>query len=672
MSAPTLRELAAQLRVDSIRCSTRAGSGHPSSSLSAADLMAVLLRDFLRWDVANPKHPNNDHLVFSKGHASPLLYAMLKAASIVSDSELMTYRQLGSRLQGHPTPAVPWVDVATGSLGQGLPIAVGIALAGKFLEDLPYRTWVLLGDSEMSEGSIWEAFDHARQCRLNRLVAILDMNRLGQRGPTPLGWDSAAYAARARAFGWHAIEIDGHDLDAIQDAYSVAENAIDAPTLIIARTIKGKGVAYLEDTPGWHGKALDEPRAEVAIRELGGPRSVEVETQRPANLELAPLPRPAPLELPCWARGEHVATRKAYGAALAAVGAAHPEVVALDGEVSNSTYAELFAEKLPAHFFEMYIAEQQMVAAAVGMSVRGRVPFASTFAAFFTRAHDFVRMAAVSQANINLCGSHAGVSVGSDGPSQMGLEDLAMMRAVQGSTVLHPCCANQTAKLVASMVSCPGIVYLRTLRDATPVLYGADEEFPIGGSKELRASNRDRVAIIAVGSTVHEALEAYERLRERGVAVRVVDAYSVKPLDVGGVCRAILGSGGRAVIVEDHLAEGGLGEAVLASLAGEEPLPARVVHLAVTTLPGSGTGAELRHEVGIDADAIVDAALELLGEEEEEEEREPRTCWVCGAAASWRILVGGEDDELTEEDACEEHAGGHRHIATLPAEQARH
>lgn len=612
MSTPDLADLAAQLRVDSVRSSTEARSGHPTSSLSAADLMAVLLRDFLRWDLARPDDPNNDHLIFSKGHASPLLYAMMKAAGIVTDVELLSFRRFGSRLQGHPVPTFPWIDVATGSLGQGLPVGVGIALAGKYLEDLPYRVWVLLGDSEMSEGSIWEALDHARHYRLGNLVAVLDMNRLGQRGETPLGWDSNAYAARARAFGWRTFEIDGHDLAAIEAAYAEATQASESPALIVARTVKGKGVAFLENANGWHGKALDRGQCTRAVAELGGERSVVVSMQRPAKAAPSARPAAAALELPRYEAGERVATRKAYGDALTAVGRARTEVVALDGEVSNSTYADVFARALPAHYFEMFIAEQQMVAAAVGLSARGRIPFASTFAAFLTRAYDFIRMAAISGADIRLCGSHAGVSIGEDGPSQMGLEDLAMMRAVHGSTVLYPCCANQTAKLLAEMVDRPGVVYLRTTREKTPVLYPPSEIFPIVGSKVLRATADDRVTIVAAGITVHEALAAHALLDDEGTSVRVVDAYSVKPIDAAGIRAAIAASGGRAIVVEDHFPEGGLGDAVLECLAGEDALPSRVTHLAVTTMPSSGTPEELLRAAGIDAAAIVDAVHEVL------------------------------------------------------------
>ncbi|WP_437646406.1 transketolase [Sorangium sp. So ce362] len=605
------RELAQQLRVDSLRASTRAGSGHPTSSLSAADLMAVLLCDYLRWDLGHPENPNNDHVIFSKGHASPLLYAMFKAAGVISDAELLSFRRFRSRLEGHPVPTLPWVDVATGSLGQGLPFGVGIALSGKYLEKIPYRVWVLLGDSEMSEGSIWEAFDHARHYQLGNIIAILDMNRLGQRGQTPLGWNSAAYAERARAFGWRALEIDGHDPSAISAAYAEALRAPDAPALIVARTMKGRGVSLVEDKDGWHGKALDEAQCAKAIEELGGVRDIVIEPEAPAPGQPAPRPTTEPLRLPTYERSTDVATRRAYGDALKALGAARADIVALDGEVNNSTFAQEFAEAHPDRYFEMFISEQQMVAAAVGMSVRRWSPFASTFAAFLSRAYDFVRMAAVSRADIRLCGSHAGVSIGEDGPSQMGLEDLAMMRAVHGSTVLYPCCANQTARLVAAMADQEGIVYLRTTREKTPVLYGSTEPFPIGGSKVLREAPHDHVTIIAAGITVHEALKAHAALEASGLSARVVDAYCVKPIDAAGIRAAVRATAGNAIVVEDHWAEGGLGDAVLESLAGEEPVAARVVHLAVREMPGSGSPAELLHAAEIDASSIAGAARRL-------------------------------------------------------------
>ena len=602
------RELGQQLRVDSIRSSAVTKSGHPTSSMSAADLMAVLLAKYLHYDFDSPDDPRNDHLVFSKGHASPLLYSMYKAAGAVTDKELLTFRKFGSRLQGHPTPEIPWVDVATGSLGQGLPFCVGIALAGKKLDQLPYRVWALCGDSEMAEGSMWEAFEHAAYYKLDNLTAIIDVNRLGQRGETMHGWDLDSYADRARAFGWLAIEIDGHDVEAVDKAYGEAISTQGVPTVIVAKTIKGKGVTEVEDKPNWHGKALDDP--DKAIEELGGVRNIAVDVAKP---EFDGQPHSfdeSPLELPTWELGEEVATRLAYGEALVAIGTANGKVVALDGEVSNSTYAELFAKAHPDRYFEMFIAEQQLVAAAVGLQVREWVPFASTFAAFFSRAYDFIRMAAISQANIRLCGSHAGVSIGEDGPSQMALEDLAMMRAVHGSTVLYPCDANQTAKLVAEMADREGIVFLRTTRAATPVVYAADEEFPIGGARVLREG--DDIAIVGAGITLHESLKAAEQLESEGVSARVIDLYSVKPVDGETLRAAAEATGGRVLTVEDHWSEGGIGDAVLEALSDGET-PARVVRLAVREMPGSGKPAELLAAAGIDADHIVEAARALVG-----------------------------------------------------------
>ena len=601
------RELGQQLRIDSIRCSAAAGSGHPTSGMSAADLMAVLLDGYLRYDFDAPELPTNDRLIFSKGHASTLLYAMYKAAGAISDDELLTYRRFGSRLEGHPTPVLPWVDVATGSLGQGLPIGVGVALAGKRLDRLPYRVWVLCGDSETAEGSIWEAFEHAAHYELDNLVAILDVNRLGQRGETMVGWNLETYAARARAFGWHAIVLDGHDVDEIDRAYAEAAATEGKPTVVIARTKKGKGVAAVEDKGGLHGKALDD--VDAAIAELGGLRNLRVEVAKPEPGAPHTFGE-ARLELPRYVLGQEVATRKVYGEALAALGSSRGDIVALDGEVSNSTYAELFAAAHPDRFFEMYIAEQQLVAAAVGLQVRGWRPFASTFAAFLSRAYDFIRMSAISRANLCLCGSHAGVSIGEDGPSQMALEDLAALRAVHGSTVLHPCDANQTAKLVAAMADLEGISYLRTLRPATPVIYDADERFTVGGSRVLRSSEDDDVAIVGAGITVHEALKAAELLEGEGIQARVVDAYSIKPIDAATLEAASEATGGRIVTVEDHWPEGGLGDAVLEAVADLERRP-RVVKLAVRAMPGSGKPEELLAAAGIDAEHIAAAAREL-------------------------------------------------------------
>ena len=598
-------ELAQQLRVDSVRAAAAPKSGHPTSSMSAADLMAVLLAKYLRYDFDAPENPANDHLIFSKGHASPLLYSLYKAAGAVSEDELLTFRKFGSRLEGHPTPVLPWVDVATGSLGQGLPISVGVALAGKKLDRIRYRVWCLCGDSEMAEGSMWEAFDHAAFSGLDNLTAIIDVNRLGQRGETMHGWDLDSYADRARAFGWHAIEIDGHDLAAIDRAYEEATSTTGKPTVIVAKTIKGKGVREVEDKPGWHGKALDDP--EHAIEELGGIRNLTVDVAKPETGEPHAFETGA-LELPAYDVGEEVATRKAYGEALAALGKADGLVVALDGEVSNSTFAEIFAEAEPERYFEMYIAEQQMAAAAVGIQVRGWKPFASTFAAFWTRAYDFVRMAAISQADIRLCGSHAGVSIGEDGPSQMALEDLAAFRAVHGSTVLYPSDGNSTAKLVVEMADQEGIIFMRTTRAGTPVLYEAGEDFPIGGSKVVREG--DDVTIVGAGITLHEALKAADTLSGEGVSARVIDLYSVKPIDAETLRAAAEATGG-IVTVEDHWPEGGIGEAVLSVFAEDEDRPT-VVRLAVESMPGSGKPDELLAAAGIDAEHIADAARKLV------------------------------------------------------------
>jgi len=599
------RDLAQQLRVDSIRTSDAAQSGHPTSSLSAADLMAVLISNHLHCDFDEPDNPNNDHLIFSKGHASPLLYSMYKALGLVSDEELLTYRTVGSRLQGHPTPSLPWVKVATGALGQGLPVGVGLALAAKRLDHLPYRTWVLCGDSEMTEGSMWEALEHAGHLGLDNLTAIVDVNRLGQRGFSMHQWDLDAFVRPAEALGWNVITVDGHDLEAIDNAYAEAVGMPGKPTVIFAKTLKGKGVTEVEDRNEVHGKPVQD--AEKAIEELGGARDVTVETSMPITDQAPHQFMVSGADIPEFEVGEEVATRKAFGQALVALGSSRGDVVALDAEISNSTNAQLFTVAHPERYFEMYIAEQLMVAAAVGIQIRGWVPYVSTFAAFLTRAYDFVRMAAISQADMNLVGSHAGVSIGEDGPSQMGLEDLAMFRAVHGSTVLHPCDPNQTAQLVWQMADRPGIRYLRTLRPSLPAIYSADERFEIGGSHVVRQSDEDQVAIVACGITVHEALEAAETLEGEGVQARVIDCYSVKPIDADTLREAARATGGRIVTVEDHWAEGGLGDAVLDALADSDE-PTRVVKMAVRKMPGSGSTEEMLADAGIDAAAIVEQA----------------------------------------------------------------
>jgi len=609
MDASQWGELGQQLRVDSVRASAAAGSGHPTSSMSAADLIAVLIAEHLRFDVDKPDDPNNDHVIFSKGHASPLEYSMLKAMGVFDDAELLTFRKFGSRLQGHPIPNLPMVDVATGSLGQGLPIGVGVALTGQRLDRLPYRVWVLCGDSELAEGSIWEAFEHAAYAGLDNLVAILDINRLGQRGETMHGWNLRNYAGRVEANGWHAIEIDGHDVEAIDRAYAEAEATSGKPTAIIAKTVKGKGVAAVENKNGFHGKPLDDP--EAAIAELGGERDLHVDVAKPESHGTPHVFETSGAALPTYDLGDKVATRKAYGDALTAVGANHGDVVALDGEVGNSTYAELFSDTHPDRYFEMFIAEQQMIATAVGMQVRGWKPYASTFAAFLARSADFTRMAAISRADLRVSGSHAGVSIGEDEPSQMALEDLAYFRALHSSAVLYPCDGNQTAQLTEAMADRDGITYIRTTRGGTPVIYGPDDRFEIGGSRVVRASDEDEVLLVGAGITLHEALQAADALADDGIRARVVDCYSLKPIDTDGLREAAAAAGDRVVTVEDHWPEGGMGDAVLGAFADVDDRP-RVVKLAVRDMPGSGKPDELLHAAGIDADAIASAARALV------------------------------------------------------------
>jgi transketolase len=605
----TLQKIAAQIRYHILTMSTQAGSGHPTSSLSGVELMAGLLfGGIFRYDLNDPKHPNNDRLIFSKGHASPLFYALWAAAGKLTEAELMTYRHFGSHLEGHPTPVFPLTEAATGSLGQGLSIGVGQALNAKYLDKLPYMTYVFLGDSEMAEGSQWEALQLAAHYGLDNLVGVLDVNRLGQRGETMYGWDLMAYEHRVAAMGWETILIDGHSFPEVLAAYQRAITVTDKPTLIIARTVKGKGVSFVENLNGWHGKTLDQEQLARALAELGPvDRALRGTVLQPEDLKPAEVsPQPAPP--PSYPADQPVATRKAYGNALRRLYPEFPRMVVLDGEVSNSTYAEILKEAHPERFFEMYIAEQNMVGMALGLQCRGQLPFVSTFAAFFSRAYDQIRMSQYSDANLKFCGSHAGVSIGEDGPSQMGLEDLAMFRAILGSVVLYPCDAVSTEHLVAAAARRRGIVYLRTTRMATPILYGPEEEFSIGGCKVLRQSPRDAVTVIGAGITVVEALKAHEELQQQGIAIRVIDLYSVKPVDERTLKEAAAAT--RAIItVEDHYPEGGLGDAVRAALA-DTPTP--VYSLAVHLRPKSGKPEELLAYEGISHGAIINKVQDLL------------------------------------------------------------
>jgi transketolase len=610
MNNEEIHQLAQRLRIDSIRAAEAASSGHPTSSMSAADLMAMLMARYLHYDFDQPENPNNDHLIFSKGHASPLVYAMFRAAGAITDEELLSFRQFGSRLEGHPTPVLPWVDVATGSLGQGMPIAAGIALCGRELDRLPYHVWTLCGDSEMAEGSIWEAVEHAGRAGLDNLTVIVDVNRLGQRGETMHGWDLSAYSRRAEASGWNAIEVDGHDIEAVDRAFKAAVETKGRPSMIVARTIKGYGASETADVEGKHGKPLEDP--DKAIEELGNVDYIHVDVPKPES-DGTPhkFDTDTSAEPPRFEIGEDpVPTRKAFGLGVAAVMQQRGDVVAIDGEVGNSTHLEEANKVAPDRSFEAYIAEQYMIATAVGFQVRGWTPFAASFAAFLSRAYDFIRMAVISKAKLCLNGSHAGVSIGEDGPSQMALEDLAEFRALGGSIVFYPSDPNQTVKLVELMADHDGISYLRSSRAGFDTIYGPDEEFSIGGARVVRESDDDQVTLIGAGVTLHEAIKAADALAEDGINARVIDLYSVKPVDADTLTAASQATGGRLVVAEDHWPEGGLGDAVLDVFADADERP-RVVKLGVTHLPGSGKPAELLADCGIDADHIAEAARRL-------------------------------------------------------------
>lgn len=604
----TLEMLCRRIRALIIRATSAAGSGHPTSSFSAVELMtALLFGGTFHFFADRPAHPNNDRLIFSKGHAAPLLYALWTVAGAISEEELLTLRAFGSRLEGHPTPRFPFADAAMGSLGQGLSVGVGFALHARF-EGLPYRTFVLMGDSEMAEGSVWEAIAYAGHRALGNLVGIIDVNRLGQRGETMLGRDSETLCRRVAAFGWDTVSIDGHDLSAILAVYRRAHEARDRPVMIVGKTIKGKAVSFLEDKEGWHGKVLSDEEATRALGEIGAFEPYRGILAAPEDC--VPLSRTrATLREPIhYPKKTPVATRAAYGEALCRIGEAYPDVVVLDAEVGNSTGAERFGGLFPDRFFEMYVAEQNMAGVALGLARRGKVPFASTFAAFLSRAHDQIRMTQYSDAHLVYAGSHAGVSIGADGPSQMGLEDIALFRALQGSTVLYPADAVATERLVEAAYAAKGIVYLRTTRAPTSVLYAPDTAFAIGGSKILRQSDNDCATVIAAGITLHEALAAHDILASEAIAIRVIDCYSVKPIDAATLVRAGRETG-CIITVEDHFPQGGIGEAVLEAVAAHR-IP---VHLcAVRKVPVSGSASELLAYEEIDRHAIVKKVREIL------------------------------------------------------------
>ena len=614
-SADVLRAIAAQLRIDSVRATTAAGSGHPTSCASCAEIMAVLFFDVMRHDPATPRDPNSDVFVLSKGHAAPILYAAWAAAGALSRDELITLRQIDSRLEGHPTPRFPFVDVATGSLGQGLSAAIGLALDARLLAN-GRRTYVLLGDAESAEGAVWEAAEVAGQYKLDSLCATIDVNRLGQSQPTMLEWDMDAYRRRWEAFGWQALVVDGHDVDALLHAYETASTTPDRPTIVLARTVKGKGLLDVEGKEHEHGKALDASLAKRVIASLEREMNGRVGPWKPTPPALpwttdvfAPPHRKAPP--PSYSTGgKPVAPRKAFGEALAAMANEWPEIVVIDGDVKNSTFTEFFQKVAADRFFEGFIAEQNMVGMAMGLAARGRIPFVATFGAFFARAYDLIRMACVGGNPIKLAGTHVGVSIGEDGPSQMALEDIAMMCAEPGMTVLYPSDATSAWRATELAVRYAGPFYLRLGRPEAPILYAPDEEFSIGRCKVLRQSDADRVLIVAAGVTVAESLAAHDELAEQGVHVRVVDLFSVQPIDRATLIAAARACGGNVLTVEDHYAHGGIGDAVLSALSEER---CAVRKLAIEEVPRSGKPAELLDHFGISAPHIVGAIKSMLG-----------------------------------------------------------
>lgn len=609
----SLETMANRLRRHSLLSTSEAGSGHPSSCFSCAEIVATVFFHFLRYDLENPKNPHSDRFVLSKGHAAPVLWAALAEAGAFPVEDLMTLRRIDSELEGHPTPRSRFVDLATGSLGQGLSCGLGMAVASR-MSGTDSRVYVLLGDGEAAEGAVWEAAELASHEELDNLTAIIDVNRLGQSDPTMFGHRVDQFQRRFEAFGWNTAVIDGHNISELIDAFHSVSEVNGKPGIIIARTLKGKGVSFMEDADGWHGKPItDDDQIQQALREIGDDLSLDQKLvlARPEKSEPGETSDPVqPLPPPSYGDEDKVATRQAFGAALQKLGELNHQIVALDGDVKNSTYSEAFAEKFPARFLECFIAEQNMVGAAAGMAALGKIPFASTFACFLSRAYDFIRMAGISQVNLKLCGSHAGVSIGEDGPSQMGLEDIAMMRAISGSTVLYPSDAVSAERAVELAARTPGIVYIRTTRPKTPILYAADEPFEVGGCKVLRGSDQDQVSVVAAGITLHEALSAYDTLSKENILVRVIDLYSVKPIDEATLKNAAKETG-HILVVEDHYPEGGLGEAVLSAL---NDTPCDFHHLAVNDLPRSGDAKALMKNFGICADDIVHTVRQMVSE----------------------------------------------------------
>jgi transketolase len=601
-----LEKIAARLRIHSVKMTTKAGSGHPTTCLSMADLLACLFFDEMKYDPKNPDNWGNDELVLSKGHAAPILWAAYAEAGIIPEKSLMNLRKITSVLEGHPTPRMKWIKSATGSLGQGLSVGVGMALVMK-LGKSPGRVYVFSGDAECAEGSVWEAVNMAFLHKLRNLCMIVDINRLGQSGETMHGHDIKAYERKFEAFGWDVITVDGHKIDEILKALKKArENSM--PTVILAKTIKGKGISFVENKNGWHGKPLTGEDSKRALEELGPMPSIDAKkyVRKPKKTQNHQATKRYNFKRTVYK--DKTATRRAYGNALLNLGKINETVVALDGDVKNSTYAEDFFKSFPKRSFQSYIAEQNMVGMSIGMSAKGYLPFLATFSAFLTRAHDQIRMSAYSFSNIKLAGSHSGVSIGADGPSQMGLEDLSIFRPIPGCAVLYPCDAYSTEACVESMAKHKGLAYIRTTRPATPLIYGKDDKFPVGGSKVLKKSKNDVATVIGAGISVHEALKAYDELKGERISVRIIDAYSVEPIDKDSILKEVEKAGKKVVVVEDHFQNGGLGDAVAQALSGK----AEIVHLAVKDLPRSGKPEELLDKYGIDASHIKRAVKELI------------------------------------------------------------
>src|SRR5215467_9975561 len=602
-SIDALKEKGRRLRIDSLKATTEAGSGHPTSCLSAADLMSVIFFHEMRFDPKDPHNVANDRFVLSKGHAAPLLWAAYAECGMLSEQDLLTLRRIDSNVEGHPTPRMPWVDVATGSLGQGLPVGLGNALAAH-LDGIPFNTYVLLGDGECAEGSVWEAAALAHYHNASNLFAVVDVNGLGQSQRTMDQFDVNRFADKFRAFGWFSVAIDGHNYVQILDAFEQCRtHGGNQPRAIVAKTVKGKGVSFLENKDGWHGKPVPRQDLPKALAELDKPLGPNEFQPNPRTGYSTPRFEGKVAITVSRRAGESAATREAYGDALVKVADQDPRIVALDGDTKNSTFSEKLLKAHPNRFFEMFIAEQNMVGSATGLAARGKIPFVSTFAAFLTRACDQIRMAGVSQSNVKFCGSHAGVSIGEDGPSQMGLEDIAIFRPVPGAIIFYPSDAVSAERAVEQAARHKGICYIRSSRPKTAVLYSNDEQFPIGGSKTLRKSANDRVTVIAAGITVHEALRAASKLEADGITIRVIDAYSVKPIDADGIVAAAKATAGRVIVVEDHYEEGGLGDAVLEAVGNQ----AKVVKLAIHELPRSGPPDALIEKYGISSSHIVAA-----------------------------------------------------------------